>query len=61
MRPYMVSIQNLIFETILCKKKAKVQFPTILLPDKKCVTKKRTYVNKACNLLTVLFSIPLNK
>ena len=44
----------------------KLQFRTILFPYKKCVTKKKTYVNKGCNLLnpyflTVLLSIPCNK
>ena len=43
-----------------------LQFRTILLPNKLCVTEKRTYVNKGCNLeilylLTGLFSIPCNK
>ena len=39
----------------------KLQFRTILLPYKKCVTEKSTYVNKGYNLLTVLLSIPFNK
>ena len=43
-----------------------LQFRTILLPNKLCVTEKRTYVNKGCNLeilylLTGLFSIPCNR
>ena len=29
----------------------KLQFRTILLPCKKCVTEKKLYVNKGCNLL----------
>ena len=37
-----------------------------MLPYERCVTEKRTYVNKGCNLLspyvlTVLLSIPFNK
>jgi len=42
--PFIVSIQKIFLETILLKK---LQFPTILLPYKKCVTEKRTFVNKA--------------
>ena len=43
-----------------------MQFQTILLPYKKCVPKKRIYVNKGYKLLnsyliTVLVSIPFNK
>ena len=41
-----------------------MQFSTLLLPYKKCVIEKKTYVNKECNLLnpyllTVLLTIPL--
>ena len=44
----------------------KLQFWTILFPNKKCVTEKRTYVTKGCNLLnpcvlTFFLSILLNK
>ena len=45
------------------KEKKNLQFQTILL---KCVTEKRTYINKGCDLVnpylqTVLLSIPFNK
>ena len=40
----MVSIQKFFLENNYFKKK--LQFGTILFPYKKCVTEKRTYVNK---------------
>ena len=55
---YGVSIQK--------KKLGKMQFWTILLHFALCVTKRRKYVDKGCNLvnpypITVLLKIPFNK
>ena len=60
----MVSIQKIIFGKNCIDKK--LQFQTILLRYKKCVTEKKTCVNKRCNLLNpyfpmVLLSKPFNK
>ena len=63
-------IEMVFIQKIVLRKKymyiEKMQLWTIFLPYKKCVTEKKTYVNKGCNLLdpyllTVLLSIPLNK
>ena len=55
-------------ENNFCEKKCigKMQFWTILLHFALCVTEKRKYVNKGCNLvnpyrITVLLKIPFNK
>ena len=59
-----VSIQNFFFWDFFLYEN--LQFWTILRCYKKCVTEKRTYVNKVCNLsnryvLTGFWSIPYNK
>ena len=55
--------ENIFWNKIYLKK---LQFWTILLPCNKCVSQKRTYVNKGCTLLNpyvlmVLLSIPFDK
>ena len=64
----MLAIYGFHLENIFWKKSCieNMKFSTIVLPYKMCVTDKRTYVNRGCNLinsylLTDMVTIPLDK